>query len=402
MNLSCQYKLKMRSETLGLVIIFLRLLVPLAYSCILCWLGIGIAVADTDRAIILGQSTALSGPARNLGLELRAGYLAAFARINEQGGIAGREIRLLTKDDGYEPDRAIKNTNELIEDDQVFMLVGEVGTPTAEVVVPIVEERRIPFFAPLSGAEFLRLPSRKYVINVRASYFQEMERLAAYLVDERKLKRIACFYQNDSYGYSGLMGIKKALARRGMMLVSEGSYERNTVAVMGGIRDIYEEEPEAVILVGAYAACAEFIKLSKTKYGDGVIYGNISFVGTKSLKAALGGYGENVIVTQVVPDPQDRSIPLIVEYGESMRKYQYDAPISFTTLEGYIGGRLFAEIASQVKGDLTREKFIRTMEEIGRFDLGGIVLEFGQGDHQGMDSVYLTTIYPEIRELYSP
>jgi branched-chain amino acid transport system substrate-binding protein len=368
-----------------------------------CWIifvcPVSLTAGEPDNTILLGQSAAMSGPAKNLGIELRAGFLAAFSRVNGSGGIRGKEIRLLTLDDGYEPDRAIKNTNELIEEDQVFMLVGEVGTPTAKAVVPIIEKRRIPFFAPFTGAEFLRAPSRKYVINVRASYFQEMEKLASYLVDQKKLKRIACFYQNDSYGFSGLAGIQKALARRGMMLVSQGSYERNTVAVMGGIRDIFQEEPEAIILVGAYAACAEFIKLSKTKYGDATIFCNISFVGTESLKDTLGAYGENVIVSQVVPYPRDTTIPLIQEYTDAMVKYQHDAPISFVTLEGYIAGKLFAEIALAVKGDLTREKFISTMREVGSFDLGGIVLTFAEDDHQGLDSIYLTTIYPEIRVL---
>lgn len=373
----------------------------LSWIWLVCVATTSAAAGDLDRVILLGQSSALSGPAKNLGLELRAGLLAAFSRINDQGGIKGKEIRLVSRDDGYEPDRAIRNTTELIEDDQVFMLVGEVGTPTAKAVVPIIEERRIPFFAPFTGAEFLRSPTRTYVINVRASYFQEMERLASYLVDERKLQRIACFYQNDSYGFSGLEGIKKALERRGMMLVSQGSYERNTVAVMGAVKDIFQEDPDAVILVGAYAACAEFIKLSKTKYMNDVIFGNISFVGTESLKDALGAYGENVIVSQVVPYPRDQSIPLIREFVESMQKYQHHAPISFITLEGYIGGKLFAEIASRVEGDLTRDNFIRTMQRVGRFDLGGIVLTFGVDDHQGMDSVYLTTIFPEIRLLQS-
>jgi ABC-type branched-subunit amino acid transport system substrate-binding protein len=372
-----------------------------ALFCVVCLAATSVLAGDQDRVILLGQSSALSGPAKNLGIELRAGFLAAFSRINDQGGVRGREIRLISRDDGYEPDRAIRNVSELIEDDQVFMLVGEVGTPTAKAIVPIIEKRRIPLFAPFTGAEFLRSPARKYVINVRASYFQEMERLAAYLVDERKLKRIACFYQNDSYGFSGLAGIKKALERRGMMLVSQGSYERNTVAVMGAVTDIFQEKPDAVILVGAYAACAEFIKLSKTKYADQVIFGNISFVGTESLQKALGAYGKDVIVSQVVPFPRDRSIPLISEFIESMQKYQHDAPISFITLEGYIGGKLFAEIAARVEGDLTGENFIHTMRTTGRFDLGGIVLEFDEDDHQGMDSVYLTTIYPEIRLLQS-
>lgn len=374
-----------------------------SFICFLCiavlFVPPHLLAADTGSTIVLGQSCAMSGPAKNIGLEVRAGLLAAFSKVNDNGGINGREIRLHSLDDGYEPDRAVRNTMELIEDDQVFMLVGEVGTPTSKAVVPIIEKLGVPFFAPFTGAEFLRSPPRKYVINVRASYFQEMEKLASYLVDEKKFSKIACFYQNDSYGFSGLQGIQKALERRDMQLVSQGSYERNTVAVMGAVRDIYKELPEAIVLVGAYSACAEFIKLSKNKYAGDTIFGNISFVGTESLRDTLGGYGENVIVSQVVPYPKDMSIPLIREYVAAMRKYQHDFPVSFTTLEGYISGKLFAEISLQVKGELTRESFIQTMRDVGEFDLGGVVLNFSKGDHQGMDSIYLTTIYPKIQKL---
>ena len=224
-----------------------------------------------------------------------------------------------------------------------------------------------------------------------------MEKLASYLIDEQGISRIACFYQNDSYGFAGLQGIKLALQRRDMELVSQGSYERNTVAVMGGLRDIHKGAPQAIVLVGAYSACAEFIKLSKTKEKGDLIYCSISFVGTESLKKALGRYGENVIVSQVVPYPRDTSIPLIEEYVEAMSKYQHDMVTSFTSLEGYIAGKLFAQIASSVEGELTREKFITTMQTIGRFDLGGVVLQFGENDHQGMDEIYLTRIMPTIQ-----
>lgn len=347
--------------------------------------------------IVLGQSCALTGPAKNLGLEMRAGLLAAFSRTNDAGGIAGRDILLISRDDGYEPDRAVRNTRFFVEDKEVFMIIGEVGTPTSKAVVPIIEQYQIPFFAPFTGAEFLRVPFRKYVINVRASYFQEMEKLASYLIDTLNIQRIACFYQNDSYGFAGLQGIRNALAKRGLELVSQGAYERNTVAVLGGLRDVHKGDPEAIVMVGAYSACAEFIKLSKTKQKGDYIYCNISFVGTESLKRALGRYGDNVIVSQVVPYPGDRATPLIDEYVESMTKYQHDIPISFTSLEGYIAGKLFSEIAKNVEGELTREKFISTMETIGRFDLGGVVLQFGPNDHQGMDDIYLTTIAPQIQ-----
>ncbi len=357
------------------------------------------ATANQSSAIVLGQSCALSGPTRNHGLEMRAGLLAAFAYINERGGVKGRDIHLISLDDGYEPDKAVRNTFRLITEDEVFLLIGEVGTPTSKAVIPIVEEYRIPFFAPFTGAELLRKPFRRYIINVRASYYQEMETLAAYLVDHHRLQRIACFYQNDSYGLTGLDGIELALARRGMQLVSKGSYERNTLAVMGGIRDIYQADPQAVVMVGAYPACAEFIKLSKIKLKKDLPFCNISFVGTESLEKALGAYGQNVIVSQVVPHPLNNDIALIREYRESMMIYQHDAPISFISLEGYIAGKLFAQIATAVPGELTREKFITTMQEVGSFDLGGIVLQFGPDDHQGMDSVFLTTIFPAIVKL---
>lgn len=354
------------------------------------------AEGNHNSTLLLGQSCALSGPAKNLGLGMRAGLLAALAKTNEEGGVKGLKVHLRSKDDGYEPDRAIKNTLELIQDDQVFLLIGEVGTPTSKAVVPIIEKYKVPFFAPSTGAELLRTPFNRYVINLRASYYQEMEALASYLIDALKLQRISCFYQNDSYGFSGLEGIERALKKRGMQLISRGSYERNTVAVMGGLQEIYRAEPEAVILIGTYGACAEFIKLSKAKKKKTKIYGNISFVGTESLQEALGTYGENVIVSQVVPFPWDETIPFIREYKEAMYKYQHHSPISFISLEGYIAGRLFAEIANKVPGDLTREQFIQTMQQIGHFDLGGILFQFSKTDHQGMDSIYLTTIFPTI------
>lgn len=346
--------------------------------------------------IILGQSCALSGPAKNLGLEMRAGLLAAFSKINDEGGVNGRDIVLVSRDDGYEPDMAVKNTLDFINTENVFMLIGEVGTPTSEAVIPLVEQHKIPFFAPFTGAEFLRIPFRKYVINVRASYFQEMEKLASYLIEVRKIRKIACFYQDDSYGLAGLEGIERALKKRGLDLVSRGSYERNTVAVLRGLTDVMKAEPEAVVLVGTYSACAEFIKLGKARTAKDLLYCNISFVGTKNLQATLGRYASNVIVSQVVPCPQDTTIPLIREYIAAMRKYQHDAPVSFTSLEGYIAGKLFFQISSAVPGELQRESFISTMEQIGVFDLGGVVLQYGPGDHLGMEDTYLTEINPTV------
>lgn len=210
--------------------------------------------------IVLGQSCALTGPSKYLGIELRSGLLAALAEADQQGGVNGREIVLLSVDDGYEPYRAVVNTRHLIEKNNVFLMIGEVGTPTSEAVIAFTEQQQVPFFAPQTGADFLRTPFKKDVINIRGSYYQEMETVVSYFVDRLKLSRITCFYKNNSYGRSGLDGARAALDKRGMKLISTGTYERNTVAVLGGTNGIYKAGPQPVLLVGTYTACAEFIK----------------------------------------------------------------------------------------------------------------------------------------------
>ena len=272
---------------------------------------------------------------------MHSGLEACFAKINDQGGIHHRKIRLVTKDDGYEPERAIGNIHELIENEKVFLLIGEVGTPTSKAVVPIAEAAKIPFFGPFTGAEFLRNPFRKYVVNVRGSYFQEMEKLVEYLVAKKGVKKIACFYQNDDYGQAGLKGLKRALEKRSIELAATGSYERNTTAVKAALLGIRKAEPEAVVMVGAYKPCAEFIKLAR-KFGmKDSLFCNISFVGTDALRKALGPDGEGCIVSQVVPLPWQASLDLVAEHQAAMKKYQPDADIGFISLEGYMVGKLF-------------------------------------------------------------
>jgi len=359
------------------------------------WGNTRVVIAEngvTENEILLGQSCVLSGPAKEIGISMRAGLNACFAKVNEAGGIKGRKIKLISLDDGYEPERAIFNSRELIEKYKVFTLIGEVGTPTSVAVVPMAEKAGIPFFGPFTGAEFLRTPFKKYVINVRGSYYQEMEKLAHYLVDNQGKKKIACFYQNDGYGEAGLNGIKIALKKRGLELVGAGLYERNTVRIKSGLIKIRKAKPEVVVMVGTYKPCAEFIKLAKKIGMNDVVFCNISFVGTEALKNELGNAGEGCIISQVVVYPWDTSILLVNEYTDNMKKYQPDEKTGFVSLEGYIVGKLFCAAVEKQKGELTREGFIKTIESVGTYDFGGISLKFGQNDHQGMDKIFLTVI----------
>src|SRR6266446_3516940 len=226
-------------------------------------LGVTLAGAEvgiTADAIRIGQVCALTGPAQGLGREMQAGATAYFAHINSQGGIHGRKITLLTLDDSYEPAQTIEATKRLIDQEQVFMLFGYVGTPTSTAAVPLTKLAQVPFFAPFTGAEFLRTPVRANIFNVRASYFQETEAQVHQLVEVLGKKHIAVFYQNDSYGRAGLGGVQKALRQRGLDVAAAGTYQRNTIEVQAAVDAIKKVNPEAIIMIGAYKPSAAFIK----------------------------------------------------------------------------------------------------------------------------------------------
>lgn len=353
--------------------------------------GSGRIARGAGDTITFGQSCALEGPAKALGRGMRLGITVAFEEANAAGGVGGRRLQLLSYDDGYEPEKAIANTRRLIGEDGVFALIGEVGTPTSKAAVPVAMEADVPFIAPFTGAQFLREPFERRIVNVRASYFQETEALVERFTRDLGYDRIAVFYQDDSFGRDGLEGVRRALAKRGLQTVSEGTYQRNTTNVKRGLLDIRRGEPQAVIMIGAYAPCAEFIRAAK-KVRLGARYANVSFVGTDALAGELGADGEGVIVSQVVPFPQDRSVPLVAAYQDALARFGGGAKPGFVSLEGYLAGRLVVEALGRVSGEPTRATLLDGIYGGGAFDLGGVRLEYGPGDSQGMDEVFLTEL----------
>ncbi|MCB9831194.1 MAG: ABC transporter substrate-binding protein [Planctomycetes bacterium] len=355
-------------------------------------LGNGLmAQGVTDDQVILGQSCALKGPAAALGEGMNGGLQLYFDAVNAKGGVKGRKIELKSVNDGYEPEKCEVATKMLIEKADAFALIGGVGTPTAKVALPIAAAAKVPFIAPLTGAEFLRNPHQATVLNMRASYYQEMERLAAMLVDEAGLKSIACFYQDDAYGEAGLAGIVKALEKRGLKLAATGTYKRNTIAIATGLDALAPAKPDAVVMVGAYKACAAFIKAAKARPETrDCVFCNISFVGTKALLAELGDAAQGCVVSQVVPFPWDRSVPIVAEYQDAMTQAGKSTEFDFVSLEGFMAGKLFCQLLERVEGSPTREAFLATAAATTELDLGGVKLSYGADDNQGMDQVYLT------------
>jgi branched-chain amino acid transport system substrate-binding protein len=349
------------------------------------------AGVHADR-IVFGQAAVFEGPASALGLGMREGLQAAFAEVNAKGGVKGRKLELVTRDDGYEPSKSIEAAKALIEQDKVFALVGPVGTPTAAAVEPVAGAAGVPYFGPFTGAELLRNPYKPHVVNVRASYFQETEEMVERLTKDLKHEKIAILYQDDAFGRAGLAGVQRAMDKRGMKLVAEGTFERNTVAVKTALMAIRKGEPQSVIMVGPYKPCAEFIKLAKQIKLDATFV-NISFVGSNALAKELGEAGAGVVVTQVVPLPTDTSVPLVADYHKALKTVKADAEPGFVSLEGYMVGRLVIAALNKLDGEPSREALLKAMQS-GTYDLGGMKLSFGANDNQGMDEVFLTIIQP--------
>jgi branched-chain amino acid transport system substrate-binding protein len=341
--------------------------------------------------IVFGQAAPLEGPAAALGRGMRDGLLAAFAEANSTGGVKGHKLELVAVDDGYEPNKSIEVTKRLIDEDKVFALIGPVGTPTSAATQPIASEGGVPFIGAFTGAEFLRNPYKASVINLRASYFQETEEMVERLTKDVGVSKIAIMYQDDAYGRAGLAGVQAALERRKMQIVAEGTYERNTVAVKGAVLSIKKGTPDAVIMIGAYKPCAEFIKLARQVKLD-AIFVNISFVGSDALAKELGSAGAGVVVTQVVPYPRDPSVGIVGKYQAAMKATNPSAEPGFVSLEGYMAGRLAIMAIGRIGGDITRQALVDVVSKSATFDLDGTKLSFGPNKNYGSDTVYLTVL----------
>ena len=353
----------------------------------------GVALAApgvTGNAILLGESAAFSGPAAKLGEAMREGATAYFNEINRQGGVFGRQIQLVSLDDGYEPDRAVANTRTLIDDKKVFALFGYVGTPTSYAVKPLVDTARIPFFAPFTGAQGLRTPVDHYIFNIRAGYFDETESLVDWLAYKHQT-RIAVFYQADAYGQAGLAGVTRAMDKRHLKMVATGTVERNTVDVDNAVKTIGQAHPDAVILISAYKSCAAFIKKLSVTNPD-TVFMNVSFVGSEALATELGDDGDGVIISQVVPYYHDLAYAVTTEFKKVLAREYPKSTASFNNLEGYIAAKAFVEGLRRAGKDLTRENFIAALQSFRNVDFGGFPLSFTPTDHNGSKQVVLTMI----------
>jgi ABC-type branched-subunit amino acid transport system substrate-binding protein len=347
----------------------------------------------TPNSIKIGSCNALTGPASFLGLQMVIGAKAYFSVVNEQGGVNGRKLELETKDDGYEADRAAPCW-ESLEKEGVFAAAFFVGTPTAVKYIPLSAASHTPLVGLFTGAQALIEPVHRTIFNVRASYFDEAREQVDALWGQLGMRKIAVLYQNDPFGTAVLEGVKRALEHHHATPAALGTFERNTLAVEQGLKEVRASNPEAVVLVGPYAPVNAILKQAHAA-GWHPRFLTVSFVGTEGLLRIGAEDAEGLIITQVVP-PYDRTdLPTVKLYRDALVKHMGNTQPSFVSLEGFVDAMVLVEALRGAGPELTRDKLISALESIHGKDIGlgpNMLLNFSATNHKGLSAVYPTVI----------
>jgi len=371
----------------------LRLTVCLLFQLTSSMVSFGQAPGVTNKEIVIGSCSALDGPARELGVQMLKGATTYLHMVNEQGGVNGRTIRLAFFDDGYDPEKAPACFARL-QKEGVFAAAFFVGTPTAARYIPLAESSKLPIVGLFTGAQILYEPFHHYVLNVRASYYDETREQVDNLF-AIGLKKIAVIRPDDAFGTAVLEGVKLAMKKHGAAPAAVGVYPRNSTDVEKAMAAVRGTDPDAVILVGPYGSVAEIVRMAHfTKWSP--VFLTVSFVGTDEFIHAAGEDAEGTIITQVVPPYFSTELPTVALYRRELLKNPIPGKPGFVSLEGFVDAMVLVEGLKRAGKNPTREKFIQGLESIHAYDLGlgpRLKLGFSASNHKGLQNVYATMVH---------
>jgi branched-chain amino acid transport system substrate-binding protein len=347
----------------------------------------------TDNEILIGSCSALEGPSKFLGTETVAGAKAYFDTVNEAGGVEGRKLRLVVSDDSYDPAKTQACFDKMMSE-KVFALGFFVGTPTAVKYLPLAESNKIPLVGLFTGAQTLYQPLRHWVINVRASYFDETREQIDGFWNTLGYRKIGVIYPDDSFGDTVLAGVKEALKAHGAEPVAVASYQRQTSQVGGAIDIVKAANPDAVVVVGPSNTVTPILQQAHKK-GWKPLFSSVSFVGTDELITEAGNDAEGVVITQVVQPYYLTDFKAVTLYRRALQKYYPGTAANFVSFEGFVDAMVMVEGLKRAGKDLTREGLIHGIESIHGLDVGlgpQLKLDYSSKDHKGFDHVVPTVI----------
>jgi ABC-type branched-subunit amino acid transport system substrate-binding protein len=344
----------------------------------------------SPTAIRFGQSLPLSGPLAQLGTEYHDGALAYFKWVNSKGGVNGRQIELVTLDDGYVVDKTVANAKQLLDQEGVFAFFGMFGTANYAAVMPIINERNVLSFAPYTGADDLRKIPSPNTFWLRASYGDETEKIIEQLTT-LGIKRIAVFYQNDAFGENGLAGVERALKARKLDVLVSASYDKAKNDVGPAVAKIGAADPQAVVMISTYKPTAAFVKQMRLS-GKAPQAFAISVVGYKALQAELGNDAAGIAISQVVPYPWSRSVPLVREFESLPKELLPASGITYTSFEGFIAAKVMVEALRKAGPQVTHDKLASALEGMHSYDLGGFNIGYGPDERMGSHFAEVTIV----------
>jgi len=347
----------------------------------------------TDKEILIGSCSALEGPSHALGTQTVNGAKTYFNLVNEEGGVHGRKLRLVAYDDSYDPAKTQVCFDQLMAD-KVFALGFFVGTPTAVKYVPMAEANKIPVVGLFTGAQTLYVPLRHWVVNVRASYFDETREQIDGVWKVLNYRKIGVIYPDDAFGAAVLDGVKEALKAHQSEPIAVASYPRQTANVGGAIDSVRAANPQSVVVVGPPNTVAPILKQAHSG-GWKPLFLTVSFVGTDELITEAGADADGTVITQVVPPYYLTDLKSVALYRHALAQYFPSERPSWVSLEGFVDAMVLVEGLKRAGKELTREGLIHGIESIHEMDLGlgpELKLDYSPKDHKGFDHVIPTVI----------
>jgi len=349
----------------------------------------------TEDTVTFGQSGCFSGTCATAGLQYRAGILTAFHERNRGGGVHGRELKLVSRDDGYEPELAAANADWFVASGEVFAVIGGIGTPTARRIAPALRRAKMPFVGHLTGADFLG-DARRYpnVVNVRTVYAEEVRRLVVHMFEELGARRFGIIFQDDSFGRSVLASYESALGAYDLPILAKASYSRHTHAVHASVFIMEKADLDAVMLATTTGPAADAINTARS-LGHDYTVGLLSFVESERLRALLDHPNERIVMAKVTPDATDDSVALVRRFHRALAAYRNAEPEALErvadpgALEGYILGRFVIDVLERIPDQPTREAFLATALAPEPVVLDEWVIAFKEGANVGSDYVRL-------------
>lgn len=347
-------------------------------------------IGVSEKNIVIGQSIALSGAMGELGKEYLAGAQLYFNHANEQGGVAGRKVTLISLDDRYEEPTAIENTRRLVNQESVFAIFGQFGTGITLGSLPLTANIGIPLFAPYTGADVLRDSENRYLFHIRASYGAEAEKLVEHLITTGVTK-IAVIHQNDPFGKAGMEVANAAFNKHGLKPVAIGVIEVTpSVQVEKAVSLVSKAHPMAIIMIAAGKGAVAFVK-EYQRTGEITQYLGLSVVSSRQLIQEVGSAAHGVVISQVMPSPWRSTYPVVREYQRLFPREKGNN-YSYASLEGFIAAKVFVEALKRTGKDLSRERFVGALESMRNYDVGGLVVDYGPKKRSGSTHVDLTIV----------